>query len=73
MCLDSKMTGAPTAANEEFRSTLESEALMQDISLFKVWLIGTGLIEKAMIEIIRLEAGCTFQDPSVLAEPSEQQ
>ena len=72
-CLGGKMIGAPTAANEEFQSTPESHVLMQGLSLFKVWLIGTKLTEKATIEIIRLEAGCTFQDPSVSAEPSEQQ
>ena len=72
-CLGGKMTGAPTAANEEFQSTPESQALMQDLSSFKVWWIGTGLTEKATIEIIRLEAGYTFQDSSVSAEPSEQQ
>ena len=32
----------------------------------------TGHTERAMIEIIRLEAGCMFQAPSVSAEPSEQ-
>ena len=72
-CLGGKMTGAPTTAIEEIQSTPESQALMQHLFSFKVWLIGTGLTEKATIEIIRLEAGCTFQDPSVSAEPSEQQ
>ena len=63
----------PTTVKEEFRSTPESQALMQELFSFKVWLIGTELTEKATIEIIRLEAGCTFQDPSVSAKPSEQQ
>ena len=72
-CLGGKMTDAPTAENGEFQSTLENQALMQGQSSFKDWLIETELTEKTTIEIIRLEAGYTFQDPSVSAEPSEQQ
>ena len=72
-CLDGKMTDALIVLGRGFQSTPETQALMRDPSSFKVWWIGTGLTEKATIEIIRLEAGYTFQDPSVSAEPSEQQ
>ena len=70
MCLGITMTDALTVANEEFQSTPESRALMRDQFSFKVWLTETELTEKAMTEIIRLAAECTFQDQSVSAEPS---
>ena len=36
ICLDSRTTDASTVAGEEFQSTPENEALMQDPSSFKV-------------------------------------
>ena len=73
MCLGSTMTDALIVADEEFRSTPESRALMRDLFSFKVWLIGTEHTERVMTEIIRLAAECMFQVPSVSAEPSELQ
>ena len=73
ICLDSKMTDASTVADEEFQSTLENQALMQDPSSFKVWSTGTELTEKAMIEMCPPAAEFMSQDQSVLAEPSELQ
>ena len=70
MCLGGKMTGAPTAASEEYQSTRGSQASMRDLFSFKVWSTGTEHTEKAMTEIIRLAIEWTFQVPSVLAEPS---
>ena len=67
------MTDALTVVGEGFQSSPESRALMRDLFLFRVWSTETELTEKATIKIIRLEAGYTFQDPSVSVEPSEQQ
>ena len=73
MRLDSRMTDTLIVVGEGFQSTPGSRALTRDPFSFKVWLTGTGHTKRAMIEIIRLEAGCMFQVPSVSAEPSEQQ
>ena len=73
MCLGSMMTDALTVASEEYQSTQGSRALMRDLFLFKVWSTGTEHTEKAMKEITRLAAECTFQVPSVSAEPSGSQ
>ena len=73
MRLDIEMTGAPTAANEEFQSTPESQALMRDPSSCKVWLIETELIEVVMTEMCPQAAESTFQVQNVLAERSEPQ
>ena len=70
MCLGSMMIDAITMASAEHQLTKESQALMQDLSSFKVWLTGTERSEKAMIEITRLATECMFQVPSVSAEPS---
>ena len=72
-CLGSTMTDALTVVGEGFQSTPGNRALTRDLFSFRVWSTETELTEKAMIEIIRLEAGCMFQDPSVSAELSEQE
>ena len=73
MCLASRMTGTLVVLGEGFQSTPGSRALTRDPFSFKVWLTGTEHTEMATIEITRPAAGCMFQVPSVLAEPSEQQ
>ena len=71
ICLDSQMTDASTVADEEFQSTLENQALMQDPSSFKAWSTGTEPIERVMTEMYPPAAECTSPDQSVSAEPSE--
>ena len=68
--LGSKMTGVSSVRGEEFQSTPENQALMQDPLSFKVWSIGTELTEKAMTEMYPPAAEYTSQDQSVSAEPS---
>ena len=70
ICLGSMMTDAHTAASAEVQSTPESQALMQDRFLFKVWLTEIERAEKAVIETSRLAAGSIFQVLSVSAEQS---
>jgi len=71
ICLDSRTTDASTVAGEEFQSTPENQALMQDPSSFKVWSTGTEPIERVMTEMYPPAAECTSPDQSVSAEPSE--
>ena len=72
-CLGSRMTDALIVVGEGFQSTPGNRALMRDLFSFKVWLTGTGRIERAMTEITRLAAECMFQVQNVSAEPSEPQ
>ena len=71
MCLDSRMIGASTMADEGSRSNPENQALMRDPSSFKVWSTGTELTERVMTEMYPPAAECMFRDQSVSAEPSE--
>ena len=68
--LGNTMTDALTVVGEGFQSTPESRALMRDLFSFRVWSTETELTEKAMTEIFQPPAECTFQEPSVSAEPS---
>ena len=70
MCLGSMMTNVLTVVGEGFKSTPGSRALMRDLFSFRVWSTEAERTEKAMTEITRLAAECTFQVPSVSAEPS---
>ena len=71
--LDSKMTGALIALGRGFPSTPGTQALTRDLSSFKAWLTGTGLIGKARTEMRPPAAEYVFQGQSVSVEPSEPQ
>ena len=51
MRLDIEMTGALIALGRGFPSTPGTQALTPDLSLFKAWLTGIGLIGKARTEM----------------------
>ena len=73
MCPGDMMTDAHPVASEEYQSTQESQALMRDLFVFKVWSTGTKRTGRALTGIARLVAEFMFQVQSVLAEPSEPQ
>ena len=73
MRLDGKMTDALIVLGRGSQSTPGTQALMRDPSSFKVWLIGTELIEKATTEMRLPAAECVFRGQSVSVEPSEPQ
>ena len=70
MCLDIEMTGALIVLGRGFQSTPGTQALMQDLSSFKVWLTGTELIGKATTEMHPPAAGYMLQGQNVSVEPS---
>ena len=70
MRLDIEMTGALIALGRGFQSTPGTQALTRDLSSFKVWLTGTGLIGKARTEMRPPAAEYMFQGQSVSVEPS---
>ena len=49
--LDNRMIDAITVLGEGFQSTPGNQALMRDPLSFKVWLIGTELIERVTTEM----------------------
>ena len=73
MCLGNMMTGTLTVLGEGFQSTPGSQALMRDLFLFRVWLTGTELIEKATTEMRLPAAEYMLQGQSFSVEPSEPQ
>ena len=70
MCLASRMTGALIVVGEGFQSTPEGQALTRDPSSSRVWSTGTGLTEKATIEMRLPPAEYMFRGQSALVEPS---
>ena len=70
MRLDIEMTGAPIMLGRGFQSTPGTQALTRDLSLFKAWLTGTGLIGKARTEMRPPTAEYVFQGQSVSVKPS---
>ena len=68
--LDNRMIDASTVLGEGFQSTPGNQALMRGPLSFKVWSTGTELTERVTTEMYPPAAECTFQDQSVLAEPS---
>ena len=70
MHLDIETTGAPITLGRGSQSTPETQALTRDPSSFKVWLIGTELIEKATTEMRLPAAEYVFRGQSVSVEPS---
>ena len=73
MRLDGKMTDTLIVLGRGFQSTPGTQALMRDPSSFKVWLIGTELIEEATIEMRLPAAEYVLQGQRVSVEPSEPQ
>ena len=73
MRLDIEMTGALIALGRGFPSTPGTQALTRDLSSFKAWLTGTGLIEKARTEMRPPAAEYMLQGQSVSVEPSKPQ
>ena len=71
MRLDIEMTDALIALGRGFQSTPGTQALTRDLSSFKVWLTGTGLIGKARTGMRPPAAEYVFQGQSVSVEPSE--
>ena len=70
MRLDGKMTDALIVLGRGFQSTPETQALTRDLSSFKAWLTGTGLIRKARTEMCPPAAEHVFQGQSASVEPS---
>ena len=70
MRLDIEMTGALIALGRGFPLTPGTQALTRDLSSFKAWLTGTGLIGKARTEMRPPAAEYVFQGQSVSVEPS---
>ena len=70
MRLDIEMTGALIALGRGFPSTPGTQALTRDLSSFKAWSTGTGLIGKARTEMRPPAAEYVFQGQSVSVEPS---
>ena len=73
MRLDIEMTGALTVLGRGFQSTPGTQALTRDLSSFKAWSTGTGIIGKARTEMRPPAAEYMLQGQSVSVEPSEPQ
>ena len=73
LALDVEMTGALIALGRGFPSTPGTQALTRDLSSFKAWLTGTGLIGKARTEMRPPAVECTFLVRNVSTRLSEPQ
>ena len=73
MRLDIEMIGAPIVLGRGFPLTPGTQALTRDLSSFKAWLTGTGLIGKARTEMRPPATEYVFQGQIISVEPSEPQ
>ena len=70
-CRGHMKTGALTASEEVFQSTLGSQALMRDLFLCRAWSTETELTERAMTGIRKPATGYMSQVQSASADLSE--
>ena len=72
-CRSHMKTGALTASEEVFQSTLGNQALMRDLFSYKAWSTETELTEMAMTEARKPAIGCMSLAQSASTELSELQ